>query len=273
MSKYDYPFEESIRSVIGAVDQFVICECKSEDDTLAIAERLQREFPDKIKIVQRSWVMDFREISAVANFALAQLTTDYAFQIQADEVMHEDSLQELIDLTLAMDLAGTRAARVHYTHFMANYETTFPFCYETLVRIVRKDSPWKIIGDGVQFAISTPQGEIVPEDDILNTNIQIFHYGKVKDPTKGWQKEWDFQQLYTDIGFPDPKMKEMERVLGSQKCDYVFLFEDHVRKGTIKRFDGTHPAVMAKRIAEFKAGGYEQFISMVKQDLEIKHGG
>jgi len=266
---YDYPFEESVRSIIDSVDQFVICECNSDDGTAELVEKLRAEFPDKIKVVHRNWVMHFTEISSVANFAMSHLTTDYAFQLQADEVIHQDFLEELRLLSETLQRKGLTAARVHYTHFVANYETTFPFCYEALVRIVKLNTPWRIIGDGVQFAY--PDGQI-PEDKVLDTTVQVYHYGKVKDPVKGWQKEWDFQQLYTDIGFPDPKMKEMEKILGSQKVDYVYLFEDHVKKGTIKRFEGTHPVSMEKRIAAFKAGGFEQFVSMVKDSIKINFG-
>lgn len=269
MIAYDYPFEESVRSVIDAVDQFVICECRSDDGTAELVEKLRAEFPDKIKVVHRNWVMHFTEISSVANFAMSQLTTDYAFQLQADEVVHEVSLRELRELPELLKNSGFTGARVHYTHFMANYETTFPFCYDALVRIAKVNMPWKIIGDGVQFAYPD---SYMPEDKVMDTDIQVYHYGKVKDPVKGWQKEWDFQQLYTDIGFPDPKMKEMEAVLGSQACDYVYLFEDHVKKGTIKKFTGTHPSVMTMRIAAFKAGGFEQFVSRVKDSIRINFG-
>ena len=266
MISYDYPFEESVRSVIDIVDQFVICECNSSDKTADLVENLRSEFPDKIKVIHRNWVLHFTEISSVANFAMSHLTTDYAFQLQADEVLHHDSASLLRNLPEVMIKSGKTAARVHYTHFMANYETTFPFCYENLVRVVKLNTPWRVIGDGVQFAYSDGQ---IAEEKVIDTGIQVFHYGKVKDPVKGWQKEWDFQQLYKDIGFPDPKMKEMEETLGSQKVDYVYLFEDHVRNGNIRKFEGTHPIVMSKRISEFKSGGFEQFVSMVKTDLKI----
>jgi hypothetical protein len=272
MVAYDYPFVESVQSVIDVVDEFVICECNSTDETMKIVEVLRSLYPEKIKVVHRNWVQHFTDIQNVANFASSHLTTDYMFQLQADEVVHEDSLPALLATVAELHAIGARksAARVHYTHFMANYETTFPFCYETLVRIVRRGSPWKIIGDGVQFAFND---QYVPNVYVLDgPPIEVFHYGKVKDPVKGWQKEWDFQQLYVDIGFPDPKMQEMLQVLGHPEVDYVYLFADHVKNGTIKKFEGTHPAVMHARITAFKDGGFEQFVSRVKADLAIRHG-
>jgi len=266
MIAYDYPFEESVESVIDVVDEFVICECASTDETPELVERLRAKYPTKIKVVHRDWVKHFNDISRVANFAMSHLTTDYAMQLQADEVVHENSLSGLLQAVQMLASSKKTGIRVHYTHFMANYETTFPFCYDALVRVVKMNTPWHIIGDGVQFGYTA---HIFPEYKTLDCpEIMYFHYGKVKDPEKGWQKEWDFQQLYTDIGFPDPKMKEMAQQIG-QKVDYVYLFEDHVQRGTINRFTGTHPSVMRDRISRFKAGGFEQFVSRVRENVRI----
>ncbi|HEY5615046.1 MAG TPA: glycosyltransferase family 2 protein, partial [Bacteroidota bacterium] len=47
--KYDYPFEESIRSILPLCDEFVIAVGASEDDTL---ERVRAIDPTKIKIIE-----------------------------------------------------------------------------------------------------------------------------------------------------------------------------------------------------------------------------
>jgi hypothetical protein len=197
---------------------------------------------------------------------------EWAYQIQADEVLHENSIPILRSAPLGMVANNKSAARVHFIHFMANYETTFPFCYDALVRVASRRKMWEIIGDGVQFAKHSAGCDAIPEEEVLDTVIQVFHYGKVKEAEKGFRKEWEFQQLYKDIGFPDPKMMEMVKTTGKEACDYVYLFEDHVRKGTIKKFTGVHPLVMKDRIAAFKAGGYEQFVSQVKENVKITFG-
>ena len=62
---------------------------------------------------------------------------------------------------------------------------------------------------------------------------------------------------------------EMADKLGKKECDYVYLFEEDIKKGTLKKFTGVHPIVMKERIAALKAWGYEQLISKVKETVKI----
>jgi hypothetical protein len=97
----------------------------------------------------------------------------------------------------------------------------------------------------------------------------VYHYGKVHEGTVGFKKEINFQNLFKDIGFPDPKMKEMQEKFGKDYCDYVYLFESSIKEGKVRKFEGTHPEVMKKRISQFKDGGWEQFISRMEEGLKI----
>ena len=56
-TKFDYPLEESIESIIDIVDKLVICECYSEDDTLQRILKLQAKHEvGKIGWIQRNWI-------------------------------------------------------------------------------------------------------------------------------------------------------------------------------------------------------------------------
>lgn len=267
--KFDIPFIESIKSVIDVVDQFVLTVCESEDNTKEIAEDLFLQYPKKIKLVYSDWVKHFTEISKLANFTTLYIDEDisYMFQLQSDEVIHENSLEELVHCPERMRETRKTAASWKYHHFLGGPEITFPFCYTSAVRIAQRDQNWHVIGDGVQLAYP---GDRIPGNLVLDTNIEVFHYGKMKDPLKGFQKEVSFQNLFVDIGFPDPKMKVMLDTLGKEHCDYVYLFRDHVINKTISKFTGTHPVAMKERLEKFKALGYEQLVSAVEQSLKIE---
>lgn len=267
-TKFDIPFIESIESVLDVVDQFVLAVCASEDDTKERATALMNKWPSTIKLVDAGWVQHFTEISRLANWAAIQIdpAMDFIMQLQSDEVVHERSIEELRRLPERMLDEGKTGARWNYHHFLGGPDITFPFCYSELVRVVQRNKGWKVIGDGVQFAQA---GDQINEDAVLTTNIEVFHYGKMKSPDKGFQKEVSFQNLFKDIGFPDPKMQQMKDTLGKDYCDYVYLFRDHVVNKTIHKFTGTHPSVMVNYIAAFKAAGYEQLVSAV-ENLEIQ---
>lgn len=255
---YDYPFIEAIESALPVADQIVICECFSDkDDTYYVLQERYGENP-KVKLIQYDWVEDFRGLSKIGNYASLFLKTDWKWQLQADEVIHENSYDEIRRVIQTED--ATSAFIVHYKHFLANYETEFDFCYTQLIRIARAGAGWTLVGDACQLDGGS-------NDTVKDTTIQVFHYGKVHEGKVGWQKEWDFQQLFTDIGFPDPKMKEMEATLGEQYCDYIYLFESSIKEGKVRKFDGKHPALMEGRISQFKDGGWDQFVSRMKVGL------
>ncbi len=265
---FDIPFVESIKSVIDVVDQFVLTECYSKDMTWEVCLQLRDEYPDKIKLLRREWVKHYTEISYLANWTASHIdeNIDYCMQLQSDEVIHEKDLDLLRRSPSLMNLNNKTASSWQYQHFIGNPETVFPFCYSELVRIVRRGENWEIIGDGVQF---NKFGKMIPENEVLKTDIEVFHYGKMKDPRKGYKKEVDFQNLFKDIGFPDPRMAEMKEKLGEEYCDYVYLFESNVVDNKIREFKGTHPLVMQKYLQKFNDEGYAQFVSRMKENLEL----
>lgn len=267
--KFDIPFIESVESVIEAVDEFVLTECFSDDSTWEECLKLQAKYPDKITLLRTPWVQHFSEISSLANWTMIHVREDidYIFQLQSDEVVHEKDLEELKNVVNRMEAENKTAARWKYLHFLGGPSITFPFCYLELVRIVKRGNNWKVIGDGVQFA---KFGSQIPPEEVLDTNIEIFHYGKMKSPEKGFQKEVSFQELFTDLGFPDPKMKEMQTTLNKDYCDYLYLFKTHIVNKTIKKYEGTHPKAMEEYIKNFKNYGYEQLCSAVEKELRVE---
>jgi len=180
-------------------------------------------------------------------------------------VIHEKDYETIRKaLTDALD-KPIDAFKTHYYHFMANYETEFDFCYTKATRIARRGTNWWLCGDAAELSGGDPSRLVE-----LTPDVRVFHYGKVKEGKTGWQKEWDFTHLYTDIGFPDPKMMEMKEKFGEEFCDYVYIFSGAIEKGEVRYYPGTHPAVMKEKIANFKSGGYEQFISRFNNSLDLK---
>jgi len=70
--------------------------------------------------------------------------------------------------------------------------------------------------------------------------LQVYHYGKVQigRAAAAAKKEIDFQALYTDLGFPDPKIVESYQ---RGEVDYAYVFERARQAGEFKPFEGEHP--------------------------------
>ena len=263
--KYDYPFIESIESAIPVADQIVINECSSDDDTLEVLQTLKEKYPEKIKIIRDDWVTHHSQLSQRGNACIPHLTTQWHWQLQADEVLHEKDYETIRRaLTDAID-KPIDAFKTYYYHFMANYETEFDFCYIKAMRIGRRGTNWWLCGDAAELS-----GGNYGRTAELTSDVRVFHYGKVKEGKVGWQKEWDFTHLYTDIGFPDPKMMEMKEKFGEEFCDYIYVFQGAIERGEVRHYTGTHPSVMEEKISNFKSGGYEQFISRFNDSLDLK---
>jgi hypothetical protein len=102
--KYEYPFMQSIQSVLPICDEFVIAVGDSEDGT---REAIEGIGSSKIKIVDTVWNEQLRTsgkiFSQQANIALKETTGDWAFHIQADEVIHEQDLNRIHERIIAAD--------------------------------------------------------------------------------------------------------------------------------------------------------------------------
>jgi len=96
-----YPFIESIRSALSICDEFIISEGYSSDRTWEGVEALARRFPDKIRVRRDRWADtpdDGVVIARVSNLALSECTSEYCLYLQANEILHEDSLEPIAAL-------------------------------------------------------------------------------------------------------------------------------------------------------------------------------
>ena len=105
--KYEYPFLQSIQSVLPICDEFVIAVGDSDDGT---KEAINNIGNSKIKIIDTIWDERLRTNGKIfaqqANIALKQITGDWAFHIQADEVIHEKDLNKIIVLEINGKVSG-----------------------------------------------------------------------------------------------------------------------------------------------------------------------
>lgn len=231
--KYFYPFKEAILSVLPLCDEFIINVGKSDDKTLEAIKSINNS---KIKIIETEWDLSLRDfgilLSVETNKALNECKGDWCFYIQADEVLHERYIPVVrTAMEKYLNKPGVEGLRFFYKHFYGNYDyyqDNYRNWYIREVRVIKRKDNIVSWGDAMDFRHR--DGSKIKSIDI---KAEIYHYGYVKNPDILLRKRIDFHKLY----YPDEEVQKFE--------ESIQTFDDF---GNLKKFSGTHPSVMKKRI-------------------------
>ncbi|MDD3665731.1 MAG: hypothetical protein PHQ65_10745 [Bacteroidales bacterium] len=234
---YDYPIQEAIRSVLPLCDEFIVAVGRSDDDTLGLIRGLS---DPKIKIVETEWDMNLREggrvLAVETDKALAAVSTqaDWAFYIQADEVLHE-SCHAAVKACMQQHLnnKNVQGLLFDYTHFYGSYDFVGDSrrWYRREVRVVRPGIGIASYRDAQGFRLDGKPLKV------KHSRAWIFHYGWVKPPEKQQAKQQNFHKMWHSDEWVKRNVKQ------------VVAF-DYSEIDSLAPFRGTHPRVMEKRIRE-----------------------
>ena len=240
--KYDYPVVESVKSALPLCDEFIVNVGRCEDGTLELIRSIR---DPRIKIVESVWDDSLRKdgliYSQQTNIALDHCKGDWAFYIQADEVLHEDDLPVL--RRAMAEHAGNLKVKgllFRYLHFIADYWSLNPWFYHKAVRIIRNNGEIESCGDAVGFHFKPTQQYLQsgPAEWLAYSGARMFHYGWVKDPKTMLAKVKEQVAVYHGDRPPARQAK-----LYTQEA---FEYDDYA---VLKNFHGRHPAVMSARVA------------------------
>ncbi len=234
--KFDYPIIEAIHSILPLCDEVIVSVGQSEDETLALIQNINSS---KIKIIQSVWDDGKREggrtfaIETDKAFQAVSADADWAFYIQADEVIHEkyyDTIREA--LIKFKDDKRVEGLLFNYKHFYGSYDYIGDSWqwYRREIRIIRNNK--KI------FSYKDAQGFRKAPNDKLRVKLIdacIYHYGWVKDPRIMQTKVVGYFKYY----YTDEQIQS--NVVLSEEYDYGKI-------DSLSVFDETHPAVMTDRI-------------------------
>ncbi len=231
--KLGYPFVESIRSLLPIVDEFVVALGPCDDDT----EKMLRAIGDtKIRVIPTTWNENLQPGYSIKGFvygqqktiALFNCTGDWAFYLEADEVVHENDLPK-IRAAMEKYLPDERveALAFDYFHFYGNANTCVwsPGWYRSEVRVIRNTIPtWS--SEALFFnVIEKHKKSRYPR--AAHTGATIYHYGWVRNEaqmnlkTAAVQKYWQNQT--------------------STAVDYL-----QIDAAILKLFTGTHPQAVQR---------------------------
>lgn len=236
--KNDYPIKEAILSVLPICDEFVIAHGDSDDGTLALLQSIGSE---KIRIIQTTWDDSQREggrtFALETDKAYREISkdTDWAFYIQGDECIHENSLS-LIKREMLSTLHDERIEGLlfKYLHFYGSYDYigTSRNWYRNEIRAFKFNPQVHSYKDAQGFRKGGRKIRVKPID------AYVYHYGWVKPPKALTNKVRNFLQFYKEQDFINENFPE--------NSDFDFH-----NAYMLERFRGSHPGVFQERLSKY----------------------
>lgn len=239
-----YPFQESIRSILPLVDEFVIAVGRGDASDTTV-DMISAIGSDKIRIIHTEWDTNtYRggtEYARQTTIAKEACSGDWLMYLQADEVVHEADIpiirQRCLDMLHHTEVEGMV---FDYLHFWADYDHyhTSHGWYPREIRIIRNLPDVYSWVDAQSFRripnfnrVNFAQLEGTEKLKVVRSNARIFHYGWVRPPDFMQRKKFAMESQYH----------------GSSAVNSNDLFE-YGNVSKITRFKGTHPSVMQQRI-------------------------
>lgn len=222
-----YPFIESIKSALPLCDEYIVNVGDSEDDTLEMVKAINSP---KIRIIQSQWneVMKIKGYvySQQTNIALFNCTGEWAFYLQADEVLHEDDIPKIREsMNRYLNDDKVEALVFDFIHFYGNHKTYAGSSgwYRRESRLIRNNKRVFFPSDGQFFVVlkSNKKGRY-PRAALANATI--YHYGWVRS-----EKQMN------------EKLKRVGKHWGVKHTNIDY---SQIDASVLREFKGTHPAVM-----------------------------
>ncbi|MBN9298737.1 MAG: glycosyltransferase family 2 protein [Filimonas sp.] len=235
----DYPIVEAIRSILPVVDEMVVLVGDSSDDTKGLIQSIG---DPKIRIFDSVWDPALRAGGAVLAvetdkaFQLIDPASDWAFYIQADEVVHEKYHAAILEgCKKYKDDKRVQGLLFKYAHFYGtyNYIGDSRKWYTHEVRIIKNDKNIKAYKDAQGFRVNGKEKLLVKSIDAY-----IYHYGWVKSPEQMKKKMKEVSRYWNQDSENWQKWMNSEDFFNYEEFD------------SLEKFAGTHPAVMKDRIGK-----------------------
>lgn len=172
--QYDYCVVEAINSLKELCDEIVVVNVGSDDGTAELLWDLVDVKTTVIELSKKEWD-DFKGREKLAHFtnvAIGCLTTDYNFNLQADEIIHENCFPA-IRKAIETGKEAFYCSRINLWRDCNSYINVEPErqpCSTQIIRLAK--SKYKSVDDGESIAASA--------DPSFVNDIRIYHMGFVR---------------------------------------------------------------------------------------------
>ena len=236
---YGVPFLEAYQSILPVCDEFIVAVGNSTDGT---REAIANLHSDKIKIIDTVWDMSLKQGGKIfaqqTNIALDAITGDWAFHIQADEVIHENDIFKI--KKAVEDNNSNKMVEgfiLPFIHFWGGYDhiRTSRRVHKNEVRLFRNGLQVRSYRDSLGFRkyrdftayeSGTEKGEKLR---VKKIDAPIYHYTEVRGPKAKSKKASTIGAFYVQ-----PPLEEV--VMETFGYD------------RLEKFPGTHPKLMQEKV-------------------------
>jgi len=256
--KYDYPVVEAITSILPVCDKFIVAVGDCDDGTRALIESVNSE---KIEIIDTVWDPALRErgrvLASETNKAFDAIPPEYdwCFYIQADEVVNEKYLPEIVhSMNNYLNIMDIDGLIFNYTHFYGtfDYYADSRRWYRSEIRIIRNNKEIRSWNDAQGFRWKNAKkltGVFI--------DATIYHYGWVRTPKLMMDKLEGSKQYWS------ANSKHIKTI--NQESD-EFKYEEGI--DSLKLFRESHPQVMQGRI---DALDWHPVLSTRKKKFKVRY--
>ena len=226
-----YPFEESIRSLLPIVDEYIVAVGNSDDETLSRV--LDIDSP-KIRVIETQWNESMRDRGFVYGqqkmIAQYQCTGDWAFYLEGDEVLHEDEVEQILSTMQKYDNdRDVEALYFDFYHFYGTAQQVGIAGYRRAPRIIR-NTIRTIAPDGL-FWVVMDRNKKGRYPKARHAGGNIYHYGHCRSVEK-----------------MNEKLRRVRRYWGADHEQFAGY--GSIDPSEIRVFEGSHPKVMERWIAD-----------------------
>ena len=185
-AKLGYPFRESILSALPLADEYVVALGPSDSEERDETRRILMSINDpKLKIIDSVWnermCVDGFVYGQQKMLAQSQCNGDWAFYLEADEVLHEDDLEKIhANMKKHCSNNSVEALVFDYVHFFGSpsWQAISPGWYRRAPRIIR-NTIRTVACDGLFWNVIVNNKRMRwPRAAV--TGAKIYHYGHVR---------------------------------------------------------------------------------------------
>jgi glycosyltransferase involved in cell wall biosynthesis len=240
--EYGCPFIQAIQSILPICNEFIVAVGNSTDGTREAIEALASP---KIKIVDTTWNMNLTKGGKIfaqqSNLALDHVTGKWAFHVQADEVIHEQSLPIIMDALTAYDNdQRVDGFILPFLHFWGdfNHIRNSRRVHRYEVRIFRNDKIVRSYKDSQGFRKYASLQDYNTDEELgekLNVkkiDAPVYHYNGVRSSKSMAKKSNNFLSFYGEKEYSETPIATFE---DSQDLRFI---------DRVVAFTKSHPAVM-----------------------------